>query len=163
MPQIVADAAARPVAEDAIRGPVVARVKLAAALGDGFQLTGTLRVLAAEASVQGRADVGRDVEARAERAVAQIADERFLLLVAEAGHVDQCARVGGDDHADPARQAQAQGEVILRGRVLDAAGTGRHAVEEADDPLLRLHRQPGQAAARDAGRGVELLRVAGQL
>ena len=44
----------------------------------------------------------------------------FLLLVAGAGQVDQRARVGGDDHADRPRQAQAQDQVVLGRGVLDA-------------------------------------------
>ena len=87
----------------------------------------------------------------------------FLFLVAGAGQVDQRARIGGDDHADRARQAQAQGEVVLGGRVLDLADAGRHAVEPADDALLHGGGQAGDGAAGDAGLGAELLPVAGHL
>ena len=116
-----------------------------------------------ERARQGGADVGGDVEARAERAVVDVADQRFLFLVAGAGQVDERARIGGDDHADRARQAEAQGEVVLGGRVLDLADAGGHAVEPADDALLHGGGQAGDAAARDAGLGSELLPVAGHL
>ena len=87
----------------------------------------------------------------------------FLLGVAGAGQVDQRAGIGGDDHADAARQAQAQRQVILGGGVLDLADAGRHAVEPADDALLHGRRQAGDGAAGDAGLGAELVPVAGQL
>ena len=104
-----------------------------------------------------------NIETQSQGAVVQVADERLLFLVAGTGQVDQGARVGGNDHADAARQAQAQGNVILGRRVLDPGHAGRDTIEPAHQAFLHRGRQAGNAAARDAGLGAELIPVAGHL
>ena len=112
---------------------------------------------------QRRAHVFRNVEPGVERAVGQVAQQRFLLLVAGAGHVDERAGVGRDHHADLRRQAQPQGGVVFGVGVLDAADRRRHAIEEAHDAFLHLGRQAGHGAARHARFGARLVPVAGHL
>src|SRR5262249_31921728 len=134
----------------------------AGAADDLLQLPGPGRV-APEPALDRGPYLLRNVQIRVQGAVVQVADQVLLALVASPGEVDQGAGVGGDDHADLARQAEAQGEVILRRGVLDLADAGRHAVQPADDALLHGGRQPGDRPAGDAGLGARLLPVAGQL
>ena len=124
--QVGADAAAGPVAQHARLGPVVPGVEGAGAVGDGLKEAG-LGGVAAQLRGDDGADRGGDVEARVKGAVSDVADQRLLLLVAGPGQGDHRARVGGDDHADVARHAKAQGEVVPGPDVLDLAGDRRQA------------------------------------
>src|SRR5262249_39843707 len=145
--QIRPDAAAHPVADDAVLRPVVAWVERAGAANDLLQFTRPGRMAFANLATQGIANVRGDVETLAECAVVEVADQTFLLVIAGPCQVDQCARVRSDDHADAARQAQTQGDIILRGGILDTADAGRHAVQPANDALLHGRCQPGNTAA----------------
>ena len=82
--QIGAHAAARPVAQQTLARPVILGVKGAGAADDVFELAGALGMLA-EPAAQGGADGGRHVDAVAEGAVGEVADQGFLFLVAERG------------------------------------------------------------------------------
>src|SRR5207253_2299570 len=82
MPQVGAHAAACPVAEQAVLGPVVAWIKGAGALDDRFESAGAIGSPPLNAPMQLLADVGRNLEALVERAIVEVTNQGFLLLVA---------------------------------------------------------------------------------
>ena len=93
----------------------------------------------------------------------QVADQGFFLAVAQPGHGQQCARVGGDGRAQVSIDRETQCNVVLGLDVLDPRSAGWHAVSGADQRVLHRGGQTGDGPAGNA-RGCEALApVAGDL
>ena len=98
----------------------------------------------------------RLVHVLAQRAVVNVANQLFLVLVAGACQVDQGARIGGNNQGDIARNAQPKCDIVFRGGVLDGADTSGQAVEPANNEFLHAGCEAADGPARSAGLGVKL-------
>ena len=86
---------------------------------DLFQSLGRFPPFASHDRRERGADVIGDVNAAIERAVGEIANERFLFKFAQARDPQDRRRIGGDDRADVPKRRESQRRVILGADVLD--------------------------------------------
>ncbi len=133
--------------------PDVFRVEAAGGLDGRFQFTCSPRVgfqaafdAASVGLVQGHV--------LGQRAVRQVPDQVFLVLVHRSGQVQQRARIGGHRHHPSVVEAQAAGEIILTGGVAGVKRLNRQDVQPLDDAALHVcretrHRAGGFSARRD--------------
>ena len=93
----------------------------------------------------------------------QVFQQALALRIQRAGELHKRAGVSGHELRHVAVHREPQGDVVLGERVLDLARFVRHRVQAADEPHLHFGGEPGEVAARDAGRRAELVRVADHL
>ena len=107
-----------------------------------LELAGPLRAAAQNPPRQRLANFLRHIARQ--RAVVNVANQRFLVAVGAAGKLDQRARVGRDDHADAARgQREPQRRVVPGRRIVNPRDDRRQ-----QENMLRESRAASSPPAR---------------